>query len=154
MQGAGSAAVAPGLSFPMACGILVPQPGIEPASPTLEGGFLTTGPTGKSLIVSLAMPFFPVSVQSCWPPSSLLRHRNRCSTVEGQVASEYSTGAPRCVNKVPLQTVGRLVVGGVLSKSESISRTPGHTWVWFMFQLLSRDRSSSCLGWGCIESPC
>ena len=28
----------------MACGILAPQPGIEPTSPTLEGGFLTTGP--------------------------------------------------------------------------------------------------------------
>ena len=76
LQGAGSAAVAHGLSCPMACGILVPQPGIEPAPPTLEGRFLTTGPPGKSLIVSLAMPFFPVSAQSCWPPSSLLRHRN------------------------------------------------------------------------------
>ena len=31
-----------------ACGILVPRPGIEPASPALEGGFLTTGPPGKS----------------------------------------------------------------------------------------------------------
>ena len=26
---------------PTACGILVPQPGVEPASPALEGGFLT-----------------------------------------------------------------------------------------------------------------
>ena len=33
---------------PEACGILVPQPGIEPMSPALEGGFLTTGPPGKS----------------------------------------------------------------------------------------------------------
>ena len=31
-----------------ACGILVPQPGIKPASPALEGKVLTTGPTGKS----------------------------------------------------------------------------------------------------------
>ena len=30
-------------------GILVPRPGIEPMSPALEGGFLTTGPPGKSL---------------------------------------------------------------------------------------------------------
>ena len=32
------------------CGIslTVPQPGIEPASPALEGRFLTTGPPGKS----------------------------------------------------------------------------------------------------------
>ena len=27
---------------PTACGILVPQPGVEPASPALEGGVLTT----------------------------------------------------------------------------------------------------------------
>ena len=28
---------------------LVPQPGIKPTSLALEGGFLTTGPPGKSL---------------------------------------------------------------------------------------------------------
>ena len=32
-----------------ACGILAPQPGIEPALPALEGEVLTTGPPGKSL---------------------------------------------------------------------------------------------------------
>ena len=31
-----------------ACGILVPRPGIEPMSPALAGGFLTTGLPGKS----------------------------------------------------------------------------------------------------------
>ena len=31
-----------------ACGILVPQPEIEPALPALEGEVLTTGPPGKS----------------------------------------------------------------------------------------------------------
>ena len=36
------------LSCPAGCGILVPRPGMEPASPVLEGGFLTTGPPGKS----------------------------------------------------------------------------------------------------------
>ena len=39
--------VVPGLGCPVACGILVSQPGIKPASPALEGGFLTTGPPGK-----------------------------------------------------------------------------------------------------------
>ena len=43
--------VACGLSCPVACRILVPQPGIEPASPALEGGFFTTGPPGKSLSI-------------------------------------------------------------------------------------------------------
>ena len=36
------------LSCPSVCGVLVPQPGMEPASPALEGRFLTTGPPGKS----------------------------------------------------------------------------------------------------------
>ena len=31
-----------------ACGILAPQPGIEPTPPALEGEVLTTGPPGKS----------------------------------------------------------------------------------------------------------
>ena len=38
----GSVVAAHGLSCPMACGILVPQPGIKPMSPALEGRFLTT----------------------------------------------------------------------------------------------------------------
>ena len=45
-----SLVVALGLSCPVACGILVPQPGIEPESPALEGGFLTTRPPGKSIV--------------------------------------------------------------------------------------------------------
>ena len=44
----GSVIVAPGLSCIATCGILVPQPGTEPGSPALEGGFLATGPQGKS----------------------------------------------------------------------------------------------------------
>ena len=37
-----------GLSCPAACGILVPGPRIKPMSPIQAGGFLTTGPPGKS----------------------------------------------------------------------------------------------------------
>ena len=37
------------LSYSEARGIPVPQPGIYPTSPPLQGGFLTTGPPGKSL---------------------------------------------------------------------------------------------------------
>ena len=40
-------------SCPTDCGILVPWPGIRPASPALEDGFLTTGLPGKSLIFVL-----------------------------------------------------------------------------------------------------
>ena len=48
-----SLVVAGGLSCPAACEILVPRPRIKPACPALEGGFLPTGPPGKSLIVVL-----------------------------------------------------------------------------------------------------
>ena len=41
------------LSCSEVCGILVPRPGIEPASPVLEGGFLTTGSPGKALMALL-----------------------------------------------------------------------------------------------------
>ena len=45
---AGSVVVTCRLSCLTTWEILVPRPGIEPMSPTLEGGFLTTGPPRKS----------------------------------------------------------------------------------------------------------
>ena len=48
LQHTNSLVMARVLSCSVACGILVPQPGIEPMSPALQGGFLTTGPLGKS----------------------------------------------------------------------------------------------------------
>ena len=38
-----------GLSCPAARGLLVPQPGVEPMAPALEGKLPTTGPPEKSL---------------------------------------------------------------------------------------------------------
>ena len=38
-------------SCPVACGVLAPRPGMTPASPAFEGGFLTTVSPGKSLFV-------------------------------------------------------------------------------------------------------
>ena len=56
-----------GLVAPVAWGILVPWPGAEPISPALEGGFLTTGPPGKSLkdlfIVKVCFPFHTINQQ-------------------------------------------------------------------------------------------
>ena len=49
LEDTGSVVAVCRLSCLVACGILVPRPGIEPESPALEGGFLTTGPPGKSL---------------------------------------------------------------------------------------------------------
>ena len=49
-----SVAVAGELGCPVACGILVPGPGVKPVTPALQGGFLTTGLPGKYLeVVSL-----------------------------------------------------------------------------------------------------
>ena len=45
--------VASRLSYPKACGILVPQPGIEPKSPALQGRFLTTGLITREVPTSL-----------------------------------------------------------------------------------------------------
>ena len=45
----GSIVVACRLSCPVTRGILVPTPRTKPVSPELQGGFLTTGPRGKSL---------------------------------------------------------------------------------------------------------
>ena len=50
---AGSEVATHGLSCPTACGILVPQSGIEPTSPAFKGRFLTTGSAGKSLVSHL-----------------------------------------------------------------------------------------------------
>ena len=44
----GSVVISLRFGCPVACGILVPQPGIKLVSPALEGGFLTTEPPGKS----------------------------------------------------------------------------------------------------------
>ena len=69
-----SLAVASGLSCSTACGILVPWLGIEPASPALQGGFLMTGPPGKSPKNSKwSRPSFAHSANICSIPKCI-RH--------------------------------------------------------------------------------
>ena len=58
IEAANSVVVARGFSCPAACGILVPHPGIEPASPALEGGFFNTGPPGKYLFLYKFYSFY------------------------------------------------------------------------------------------------
>ena len=45
-----------GFSCSVAYGVLVPQPGIKPVSPALQGRFFTTGPPGKSPSPSVSSP--------------------------------------------------------------------------------------------------
>ena len=51
------------LRCPAACGILVPLPGFELESPTLEGRLFITGPPGKSLNKFLLALCFPPGLQ-------------------------------------------------------------------------------------------
>ena len=58
-----------------ACGILAPQPGIEPAPPALESEILTTGPPGKS------------------PERTLLSREDRCSKIKFQGSNRSQAAA-------------------------------------------------------------
>ena len=49
-----------GLVAPMACGILVLRPGMEPTSPALESRFLTTGLQGKSPTFVFYVTYHPM----------------------------------------------------------------------------------------------
>ena len=69
--------------WPEACGILVPWPGIEPASPALEGKILTSGCPGKpldSLLPSSEFfprtPLGPMQVGPCWMSQNLQSYLN------------------------------------------------------------------------------
>ena len=67
-----------GFSFPVACKILVPWPGIELMSPPLESRFLTTGPPVKSLqYLSWLYNLRPLVASTCslwtWKYSSCIK---------------------------------------------------------------------------------
>ena len=80
----GSLFVVHGPSSPVVCGILVPRPGIKPASPALQDGFLTTRQPGKSLAFPLAR-----NESCCSTPSPAFgfvsvpdyNHSNKCVMV-------------------------------------------------------------------------
>ena len=65
LQHMGSVVVVLQCSCPEVCGILVPQPGIEPESSALEGGFLTIGLPGKSPFLK-SDPEVGLSRRSLW----------------------------------------------------------------------------------------
>ena len=70
-----SVVVEHGLSCPSACGILLPQPGIECAFPALQGGVLTTGPPGKrpgSCLTRFLLSFLKKSISLPLPNLSSL----------------------------------------------------------------------------------
>ena len=79
------------LSCPTACGILVPQLGIEPMSPILQVGFSTIGPPGKIL-----NPTF------CFPVSSF----SVCKMQTGWWKPGWSWKGLKCVKAIGRETVG------------------------------------------------
>ena len=73
-----------------ACGILAPRPGIEPAPPALEGEVLTTGPPGKSRLLSI------LNRKNTWScielqPHLLGSNSQRDCWLESQVVPEAET---------------------------------------------------------------
>ena len=62
-----------GLSCSLACGILVSWPGIKPASPTLQGRFLTTRPPGKSSFLIIRKRFRILWLQKWYVHGPILR---------------------------------------------------------------------------------
>ena len=78
------------LNCSTACGILVPQPGIEPASSELQGGFLTTELPGKSLLRLLLLSRFS-RVRLCATPQTAA-HRAPLSL--GFSRQEHWSGLP------------------------------------------------------------
>ena len=66
----GSVVAALRLSCPMACGILVPRPGVTPTSPALQGEFLTPGPPGSPHILVISNFRRMLEALGSWLPSS------------------------------------------------------------------------------------
>ena len=70
------------LNYHATCGVLVPWPGIKPASLELESRLLTTGPSGKSLNPSrwsLVLGGVPCCRQSIWDGRQLPSAENAIS---------------------------------------------------------------------------
>ena len=65
------AVVAHGPSGSVACGTLVPQPGVKPVSPALQGRFLTTGPPEKSQQIEIELLMNRGSTKTMRPKDKL-----------------------------------------------------------------------------------
>ena len=77
----------------------LPGPGIEPTSPALAGGFLTTGPPGRSFRFSGAWKL-PPSLQPTWSLTQNKWNRSgRCS--RGQKRTEKETVCDQTLSLVP-----------------------------------------------------
>ena len=74
LKWAGSVVTGRGLSCSTACGILVPQPGVEPASSALESRFSTSRPPGESQSVFYNINTFEEYRPDVWQKVSQFEH--------------------------------------------------------------------------------
>ena len=81
-----------GLSCSVACSILVPQPGIKPTSPELQGRFFTTGLPGKSCHPFILAYFMYISYNSTEFDSTFTQSDNYCLQVSRQGLANWHTG--------------------------------------------------------------
>ena len=84
--------------WPEACGILVPQPGMEPMPHALEGKVLITGPLGKSpglcsfhplLFSHLVISDSSITIMDCSLPSSFVHGIFQARILEWVAISYY-----------------------------------------------------------------
>ena len=69
LEHAGSVVMGPGLVALLVCGMFVPGPGTQTLSPTLKGGFLTSGPPGESQNDGLLSFQSKLPVKACLIPT-------------------------------------------------------------------------------------
>ena len=80
-----------GPSCPTAHGLLAPQPGIEPASPTLKGRFLTTGLLDSTIVSRFLLPHTP---KGCYFP--ILWHYQWCCKICRWYVPHWSRSIKSC----------------------------------------------------------
>ena len=125
--------VARGLNCPIACGILVPQPGIKPVSPALEGGLLSTGPPGKFSFLS--SPPHPHSAPILGGGKEFWSTHGFRELWRGNISlSSWFSGLQSVNNKIPI-FITRLV-GGASQGCTQGKEWTRRIWLWLAQALL------------------
>ena len=123
------------------------RPGIEPRSPELVGGFLTTGAPGKSILASAFNHIVPriVGIISCYPACSFHSTFGTCSTFAIPSVVVHAQLCPALCNPMDCSLPGSSVHG--------ISQARILEWVAISYPRTSsqsRDRTCiffvSCIG--------
>ena len=89
------------------------RPGIEPGSPELVGGFLTTGAPGKSILASSFNHILPciVGITSCYPACSFHSTFGTCSTLAIPSVVDHAQLCPTLCNPMDCSLLGSSVHG-------------------------------------------